>query len=51
MPHARFALILLSVLIAAGVTVWLLSAGSPGLLLAALPAAMIAVVALKTLRR
>jgi hypothetical protein len=51
MPFPHFALILTSVLVAAAATVWLLSIGGPGLLIAALPAALIAVVALKTLRR
>jgi len=51
MPFSHLALILLSVLIAAAATVWLLSLGGPGFLVAALPAAMIAVVAIKTLRR
>lgn len=51
MPKTTFALILLSVLIAAGVTVWLLSFGGPGLMVAALPAFLIAALAVKLLRR
>ncbi len=51
MPRMTFALILLSVLIAAGATVWLLSIGGPALIIAALPAFMIAAVALKMLRQ
>ncbi|WP_370401586.1 hypothetical protein [Sulfitobacter sp. JB4-11] len=49
MPKARFALILLSVLIAAGATVWLLSLGGPGLMVAALPAFLIAAFAIRYL--
>ena len=51
MPKTRFALILLSVLVAAGASVWLLSRGGPGLMVAALPAFMIAAVAIRYLRR
>lgn len=51
MPKTRFALILLSVLFAAGVSVWLLSLGGPGLMVAALPAFLIAAVAIKYLGR
>jgi hypothetical protein len=51
MPHRSFALIFASALIAAAVTVWLLTLGGPAILVAALPAFLIAVVAFKTLRR
>lgn len=51
MPKTRFALILLSVLIAAGASVWLLSLGGPGIMVAALPAFLIAAVAIKFLGR
>ncbi|MFK7838217.1 MAG: hypothetical protein AB8B60_18555 [Sulfitobacter sp.] len=51
MPNARFTMILLSVLFAAAVTVWLLSLGGPGILVAALPAFLIAAVAIRLLRR
>ena len=51
MPKTRFALILLSVLVAAGASVWLLSLGGPGLMVAALPAFLIAAAALHLLRR
>lgn len=47
MPASRFALLLAVVIAAAGLTVWLLSAGGPGLLVAALPAFMIAAIALR----
>ena len=51
MPKTRFAMILLSVLVAAGATVWLLQLGGPGLMVAALPAFLIAAVALRYLGR
>lgn len=51
MPKTRFALILLSVLVAAGASVWLLSLGGPGLMVAALPAFLIAAVAIRYLSR
>ncbi len=51
MPNARFAIILLSVLIAAGASVWLMSLGGPGLMVAALPAFLIAAVAIRYLNR
>lgn len=51
MPPVRLVLILTSVLIAAAATVWLLTLGSPALLIAALPAFLIAAVAIKVLRR
>ena len=51
MPKTRFALILLSVLVAAGASVWLLSLGGPGLMVAALPAFGIAAVAVRVVGR
>lgn len=51
MPLHKFLLLLLAVIFAAGVTVWLLSQGSPGLLVAALPAFLIAAAAIRYLRR
>ena len=51
MPAPHFALIVIAVLFAAGITVWLLSLGGPGLMVAALPAFMIAAVALRWLRK
>ena len=51
MPLSRLLLILAAVILAAAVTVWLLTQGSPGLLIAALPAFMIAAVAVWALRR
>jgi hypothetical protein len=47
MPPRRLALILLAVIFAAGVTIWLLSLGSPGLLVAALPAFALAALAVR----
>lgn len=51
MPFARLALILASALMAAAVTVWLMSLGGLALLIAALPAFLIAAVAFRVLRR
>lgn len=51
MPKLTFAILILSVLIAAGATVWLLSLGSPGLMVAVLPAFLIAALAVRHLRR
>ncbi|QUJ77724.1 hypothetical protein KDD17_07175 [Sulfitobacter albidus] len=51
MPKLTFAILILSVIVAAGATLWLLSLGGPGLIVAALPAFLIAVVALRYLRR
>ena len=51
MPLSRLIVILAAVILAAAVTIWLLTLGSPGLLIAALPAFMIAVVAIRALRR
>lgn len=43
----RFAIILCVVIFAAGVSIWLLSLGGPGVLVAALPAFAIAAVAIR----
>ncbi len=51
MPPLTFFILLLAVITAGGATVWLLSLGGPGLLVAALPAFMIAAVAFKLLRK
>ncbi len=51
MPFARLLLILFSVFVAAAATVWLLTLGGPGILVAALPAFMIAGTAVWWLRR
>ena len=51
MPLRTLVLILLAVIFAAGVTVWLLSMGGPGLLVAALPAFAIAAVAVRALKK
>ncbi|WP_281992005.1 hypothetical protein [Sulfitobacter geojensis] len=51
MPFRLFALIFVSALIAAAVTVWLVSLGRPALLVAAIPAFLIAALAYRTLRR
>lgn len=51
MPPLTFFVMLFSVIAAAGVTVWLLTSGGTGVLLAALPAFMVAAVALKALRK
>ena len=47
MPHARFAFIF----VAAALTIWLLSLGGPTFILAALPAFLLAALALRTLRQ
>ena len=47
MPAKRLVLLLAAVIFAAAVTVWLLSMGSPGLLVAALPAFAIAAIAVR----
>lgn len=47
MPPRRLILMLLAVIFAAAVTVWLLSAGGPGLMVAALPAFVIAALAVR----
>ena len=51
MPLHHLLLILAAVILAAAATVWLLSLGGPGLLVFALPAALIAALALRALRR
>jgi hypothetical protein len=51
MPLPHLALMLAVVIFAAGVTVWLFTIGGPGVLVAALPAFLIAALALKVLRR
>ncbi|MDG1168271.1 MAG: hypothetical protein P8N14_03685 [Sulfitobacter sp.] len=51
MPHARFAFIFVAALIAAALTIWLLSLGGPTFILAALPAFLLAALALRTLRQ
>lgn len=51
MPLTRLLIILFAVIFAAGVTIWLLTLGSPGLLVAALPAFLIAAAAIHFLRR
>ncbi|MEW9918785.1 hypothetical protein AB2B41_04180 [Marimonas sp. MJW-29] len=51
MPTFRFALIPLSVLVAAGITVWGLPLAGPQGLVIALPLALIAAAALQLIRR
>ena len=51
MPFRTLVLTLIAVLFAAGITIWLLSQGSPGLLVAALPAFAIVAVAVRVLRK
>lgn len=51
MPFSRFAMLILSVLFAAAVTVWLLTLGGPGIMIAAIPALLIAALAVRTLRK
>jgi hypothetical protein len=51
MPFAHLALILVAVIFAGAVTVWLLTIGGSGVLIAALPAFLIAALAIKVLRR
>lgn len=51
MPFQRFAILLFAVLFAAGATIWLLTLGGPGLMIAALPAFLIAALAIRTLRK
>lgn len=51
MPASRLIVLILSVIVASGVTVWLLSLGGPAIMVAALPAFMIAAVALMVWRR
>ncbi len=47
MPPRRLIILLLAVIFAAGITLWLLSLGGPGLLVAALPAFAIAALAVR----
>ena len=47
MPAKRFAILLMAVLFTAGISVWLLSLGGPGIMIAALPAFAIAAVAVR----
>ncbi len=51
MPPHRFAILILAVVFAAAVTIWLLTLGGPGLMVAALPALLIAAFAVRTLRK
>ncbi|WP_299030579.1 hypothetical protein [uncultured Sulfitobacter sp.] len=51
MPALTFVILILSVIVAGGVTVWLVSNGGAAVMVAALPAFMIAAVALKVLRK
>ena len=51
MPAYRFAILILAVVSAAAVSVWLLSYGGPSIMVAALPAFLIAAVAIRTLRK
>ena len=51
MPLAPFALLLTSVIIAAGLTVWLLTSAGPMALMLALPLFLIATAALMYLRK
>jgi len=47
MPLKRLILLLCAVIFAAGTTLWLLSLGGPGVLVAALPAFALAAVAIR----
>ena len=51
MPPKTFALLLVAVMIAGGLTVWLLSVAGPTALLVALPLFMLGTVALRFLRK
>lgn len=51
MPTLTFALMLGAVLFAAAITVWLMTLGGPGILVAALPAFLIAALAVRAWRR
>ena len=51
MPLSRLAFILFVVILAAGITVWLLNMGGPGLMIAALPVFMILAVAIRWWQR
>ncbi|MBD3663365.1 hypothetical protein [Sulfitobacter aestuariivivens] len=51
MPFLNLLVIWLAVLMAAAATVWLFTLGGPGLMVAAIPALLIAAVAIRVLRR
>ncbi len=51
MPVQRFIILILAVLVAAGISVWLLTLGGPGIMIAAIPALLIAALAVRTLRK
>ncbi|MGC1496099.1 MAG: hypothetical protein WA790_09835 [Sulfitobacter sp.] len=51
MPFQRFAILILAVIFAAAATVWLFTLGGPGLMVAAIPALLIAAFAVRTLRK
>jgi hypothetical protein len=51
MPFGHLILLLACVLLAAGISVWLLSMGGAGLMVAALPAFLIAAAAWRVLRK
>lgn len=51
MPPRTLILLLSAVIIAAGLTIWLLTLGGPGFLMAALPIFTIAVLALRLRRK
>jgi len=51
MPFYRFAILIFAVIFAAGVSVWLLTLGGPGIMVAAIPALLIAALAVQTLRK
>jgi hypothetical protein len=51
MPFQRFAILILAVIAAAAITVWLFTLGGPGIMVAAVPALLIAAVAVRTLRK
>ena len=51
MPFTHLALILAAVILAAAVTVWLFTMGGAGVMVAALPAFLLAALAIRVLRR
>lgn len=51
MPCTHLILLLVCVIFAAGVTIWLFTLGGGGLLIAALPAVLVATLAYRALRR
>ncbi len=51
MPFQRFAILIIAVIFAAGATVWLFTLGGPGLMVAAIPALLIAAFAIRVLRK